>query len=237
VPQSRKRPARFRRAETIHPVSTEHQALEQAGRGVGRRWQHAGGEKNSPRSRDWVLGFRARALYGCQGGRWGSSEATGGGKTRGSVTSRSRRSPRLRGRRSIGPRLTYGTRAAVGDDAHSGLPSGAQLAVGHARVEGKLGRTDGCGTKWASAREMKWDGPNGVEPAEFPILAFSFLIFLFPNFNLDSNLNSNFCGSSLQIIFVKLEVIILEIFIYIVFIYSYPLSFYFLHISRIPFKS
>jgi hypothetical protein len=121
----------------------------------------------------------------------------------------------------------------VGDNARSGLPSGAQLAVGHARVEGKLGRTDGCRTKWAGAREMKWDGLNGVEPAQFPILAFAFLIFLFPNFNLDSN----FCGSSLQIIFMNLEVIILEIFIYILFIYSYPLSFSFLHISRIPFKS
>jgi hypothetical protein len=113
----------------------------------------------------------------------------------------------------------------------------AQLAVGHARVEGKFGHADGCGTKWAGARETKWDGPNGVEPAQFPIFAFSFLIFLFPNFNLDTNLNSNFCGSPLQIIFVKLEVIILEMFIYILFIYSYPLSFSFLHISRIPFKS
>jgi hypothetical protein len=51
VLQSRERPTRLRRAETDHPVSTERQAQEQAGRGVELIGQRAGGEKVSRRNR------------------------------------------------------------------------------------------------------------------------------------------------------------------------------------------
>jgi hypothetical protein len=61
----------------------------------------------------------------------------------------------------------------------------------------------------------------GLGPTAHSSLLY-FFFSLFPHLDLNSNLNSNFYGSSLQLIFVKLGVLILNIylFIYILFIFS-----------------
>jgi hypothetical protein len=81
----------------------------------------------------------------------------------------------------------------------------------------------GSGT-WREGKEFRWatrldrsDGPKTRSRPSYASLPFSILFsFIFP-FSLltdfNSNLNSSFCDLSLQIIFVKLEVLILEIFI------------------------
>jgi hypothetical protein len=65
-------------------------------------------------------------------------------------------------------------------------------------------------------------GRNEVEPAQVSILDF-FPIFLFSisKFNLNSNLISNLVTHHSQIIFVQLEILILEIFIDIYYLYLY----------------
>jgi hypothetical protein len=77
---------------------------------------------------------------------------------------------------------------------------------------------DGEMARWA---EMKLSRPKRC------FNLFLFLFFFIPKFSLDSNLNSNLVAHHLQIIFVQLEVLILEIFLDLYYLYFESFLFFF----------
>jgi hypothetical protein len=74
---------------------------------------------------------------------------------------------------------------------------------------------------WA---EFRYCRPG--KPSPFLFILFSALS---PNLNLNSNLNSSFYGSSPQIIFVRLKILIFENFNFIIYIF---ISFFFFSFSK-----
>jgi hypothetical protein len=105
-----------------------------------------------------------------------------------------------------------------------------QWTEGRERGEGRLahgapvsvGGSVGCGErKMLAGPEWGWSSPVFYFSFFFLFLIFPFLYF---QIHFEFKLKFNFMGHHLQIIFVKLEVLILEIFLYIYYLYFCILS-------------
>jgi hypothetical protein len=109
------------------------------------------------------------------------------------------------------------------------LHAGAHGSVVHCTVMRAPGLSGGNAQLGRAESKENWTGLRIAGPcAMSPFFYFILFSALFPNLNLNSNLNSSFYGSSPQIIFVRLGVLILNIFIYIYIIYIFisPLLFF-----------
>jgi hypothetical protein len=96
------------------------------------------------------------------------------------------------------------------------LHAGAHGSVVHCTVMRAPGLSGGNAQLGRAESKENWTGLRIAGPcAMSPFFYFILFSALFPNLNLNSNLNSSFYGSSPQIIFVRLGVLILNIFIYI----------------------